>query len=92
MGFTVVTLCEPTLVVADEHETALDRGDGMRVHFRQGVDHLSDELARNDPEMRQRMAISWDALREIPLFVHSGPIAVRAGDKELSAAKISIQP
>jgi hypothetical protein len=79
------------LVVADDREAAQDRGDGMRAHFRQAVDHLSDELARNDPEVRQRMAISWDALREIPLFVHSGPIAVRAKDEELSEVKIPIQ-
>ncbi|MCW0232560.1 MAG: DUF3883 domain-containing protein [Ferrovibrio sp.] len=89
--FTGVTRSEPTLVVADDRETALDRGDGMRVHFRQAVDHLSDELARNNPEVRKRMAISWDALREIPLFVYSGPIAIRAMDEELSAGKIPIQ-
>lgn len=91
VAFTGVTRSEPTLFVADDRETAQDRGDIMRSHFRQAVDHLSDELARNDPEMRQRMAISWDALREIPLFVHSGPIAVRARDEELSAVKIPIQ-
>lgn len=89
--FTGVTRSEPTLVVADNRETALDCGDGMRAHFRQAVDHLSDELARNDPEVRQRIAMSWDVLREIPLFVHSGPIAVRAKDEELSAVKIPIQ-
>jgi hypothetical protein len=87
---TGVTRGEPTLVVADDRETAQDFGDGMRPHFRQAVDHLSDELARNDPEVRQRMVISWDALREIPLFVYSGPIAVRATDEELSAVKIPI--
>lgn len=91
VGFTGVTRSEPTLVVADDRETALDRGDGMRAHFRQAVNHLSDELARNDPEVRKRMAISWDVLREIPLFVYSGPIAVRAMDEELSAVKIPIQ-
>lgn len=89
--FTGVTRNEPTLVVADDREAAHDRGDGMRNHFRQAVDHLSDELARNDPDVRQRMAVSWDALREIPLCVYSGPIAVRAMDKELSEVKISIQ-
>lgn len=89
--FTAVTRSEPTLVVVDDRDTALDRGDGMRAHFRQAVDHLSDELARNDPEVRKRMAISWDALREIPLFIYSGPIAVRAMDEELSALKIPIQ-
>ncbi|TPI59848.1 DUF3883 domain-containing protein [Mesorhizobium sp. B3-1-3] len=91
MVFTGVTRSEPALVVADDRDTARDRGDGTRAHFRQTVDHLSDELARNDPEVRQRMAISWDALREIPLFVHAGPIAVLARDEEFSAMKIPIQ-
>ncbi len=90
-AFTGVTRSAPTLVVADDRETAQDRGDGMRAHFRQAVDNLSDELARNDPEVRQRIAISWDALREIALFIHSGPIAVQARDEELSALKIPIQ-
>ncbi len=91
VALTGVTRSEPTLVVADDRERAQDRGDGMRAHFRQAVNQLSDELARNDPEVRQRMAISWDALREVSLFVHSGPIAVRARDEELSAVKIPIQ-
>jgi len=91
VDFTGVIRSEPTLVVADDSEKARDRGDAMRAHFRQAVDQLSDELAQNDPEMRLRLAISWDALREIPLFVHSGPIAVRATDTELSSANIPIQ-
>lgn len=90
VAFTGVTRSEPTFIVVDDRGTQ-DRGDGKRAHFRQAVDHLSDELARNDPEVRQRMAISWDALREIPLFVHTGPIAVLARDNELSATKIPIQ-
>ncbi|WP_187313289.1 sacsin N-terminal ATP-binding-like domain-containing protein [Lysobacter capsici] len=91
VDFTRVTRSEPTLIVADDLGTAQDRGYGKRAHFRQAVDHLSDELARNDPEVRQRMAIGWGALREIPLLVHAGPVAVLARDEELSAAKISIQ-
>ena len=89
--FTGVTRSEPALVVAGDRETAQDRGDGMRAHFRQAVDRLSDELARNDPEVRQRIAIGWDALREMPLFVHSGPIAVWARDEGLCVGKIPIQ-
>jgi Domain of unknown function (DUF3883) len=88
---TGVTGSEPTLVAADDRETARDRGADMRAHFRRAVDHLSDELARNDPEVRNRIPISWDALREIPLFVYAGPVAVRAMDEELSAGKIPIQ-
>jgi hypothetical protein len=91
VGFTGVTRSEPTLIVADDLGAAQDRGDGERPHFRQAVNHLSDELARNDPEVRQRIAISWDALREIPLLVHAGPIAVLARDEELSEERIPIQ-
>lgn len=79
------------MVIEEDRETALYRGDGMRAHFRQAVDHLSDVLARNDPDVRKCIAISWDALRQIPLFVYSAPITVRAIDDELSVAKIPIQ-
>lgn len=89
--FTGVTRSEPMLVVADDRESAQDRGDTARTHFRQAVDHLSDELARNDANVRQRITISWDMLRDIPLFLHSGPIAVRARDEKLSAARIPIE-
>lgn len=89
--FTGVTRSDPILIPVDDRETALDRGACMRTHFRQAVNHLSDELARNDPELRNRMTISWDELREIPLFVYPGPIAVQAMDKELYSVKIPIQ-
>ena len=91
LAFAAVTRSDPTLVVAASREIARDCGDRVRTHFRRAVDHLSDELARNDPEVRQRLGMTWDALREIPLFVHSAPIAVRARDEELSAAQIPIQ-
>jgi len=86
-----VTRSDPKLSVSDDREAAQDRGDGVRAHFVQAVDHLSDELARNDPQTRERMFLGWDDLRVIPLFVYSGPIAVRAEDHELSSTKIPIE-
>ena len=39
----------PTLRVLGNRERALERGEGERERFARAVDHLSDELARNDP-------------------------------------------
>jgi hypothetical protein len=91
VAFTGVTRSMPDLSVMDDREAARDRGDGIRAHFVQAVDHLSDELARNDAETRERMSLAWDELRAIPLFVYPRPIAVRAKDEELSPTKFAIE-
>ena len=63
----------------------------MRARFGQAVEHLSDELARNDHATREKIAISWDQLKAIPLFVYDQPIAVVAKDKALSARPVRIE-
>ena len=91
VALTGVTPSSPALSVREDREAALDRGDGVRMHFVQAVDHLANELARNDPDTRQRMSLGWDGLREIPLLIYSGPIAVQAEDSALSSLKIAIE-
>lgn len=91
VALTAVTLSAPSLRVVDNRQVAEERGDGVRPHFAQAVDHLSDELARNDPETRQRMSLGWDELRNIPLFVYSGPIAVHASDEVLATAEVAVE-
>jgi hypothetical protein len=75
----------------DDREVALDRGDAVRAHFVRAANHLSDELARNDPETRERMSVGWDELRAIPLFVYPRPIAVQAKAQELSPSRIALE-
>lgn len=82
---------EPTLVVTDHRASAEERGDGVRQHFVHAIDHLSNELAVNDPQVRQRIAISWEELRKIPLFVYSAPVAIRASNEALGQTRIPIE-
>jgi len=86
-----VTRSDPALMVTADRAAAAEHGDSVRQHFIQAVDHLSNELAVNDPEIRDRIAISWEELREIPLFVYSAPVSVRASDEALGKAKIPIE-
>ena len=88
---TQVTKLHPTLQVVDDTIRAQEQGEAMRARFGQAVEHLSDELARNDHATRERIAISWDQLKAIPLFVYDQPIAVVAKDKALSARPVRIE-
>lgn len=72
-----------SLSVEGDTGEAGERGEAMRLRFGHAVDHLSSELARSEPAMRDRIAISWDTLKAIPLFVHEGRIPVRAKSDHL---------
>ncbi|WP_162561696.1 sacsin N-terminal ATP-binding-like domain-containing protein [Yoonia vestfoldensis] len=86
-----VTPSEPTLRVVDSREPAEMHGEAVRQRFVRAVDHLSNELAVNDPGTRQRMSIGWQELRDIRLFVYPGPIAVRAEDENIIAGPVAIE-
>ena len=88
---TRVTKLHPTLQVVDDTVRAQEQGEAMRARFGQAVEHLSNELARNDPATRAKIAISWDQLKAIPLFVYDQPIAVEAKDEALSAKSVRIE-
>lgn len=75
--FIVETL-EPKLTVVGGQEDAAERGEQFHLRFCHAVDHLSTELARNDPVTRDRIAIGWDQLKNVPLFVYDAEISVRA--------------
>src|SRR5207248_1523420 len=55
------------------------------------VDHLSNELARNDPGARERIRVSWEALRDINLSVTDGPFLALVHDARLSKSPIEIE-
>ena len=88
---TQVTKLHPVLQVVDDTVLAQEQGDAMRNRFGQAVEHLSNELARNDSATREKISISWDQLKAIPLFVYNQPIAVEAKDEALSANPVQIE-
>ena len=88
---TRVTDLRPALRVVDETVRARERGEVMRPRFVQAVEHLSDVLARNDPDTRDKITIGWDQLKTIPLFIYDRPLAVAARHQALSAKPVLIE-
>lgn len=80
----------PVLEITSQSEEALARGEAMRIRFSHAVDHLSSELARSDPKMRDQISISWDKLRSASLFAYENPFNVRASIPALSRVGISL--
>jgi hypothetical protein len=85
-----ITKSSPALKVTDDRARAMELGETFRVRFGQAVDHLSDELARNDPATRDRISLGWDRLKTLPLYVYNGSISVQVNDTLLSATLISV--
>lgn len=85
-----VTILRPTLRVVDDTVRAREQGDATRARFVQAVERLSDVLARNDPATREKIKLSWDQLKTMPLFIYDRPIEVKAKDRALSAKPILI--
>lgn len=74
---------EPELKANHKDDEAIERGEQLRVRFGHAVDHLSVELARSIPALRERLAIGWDDLKRVPLFVYQHKISVKASSPEL---------
>lgn len=70
---------------------ALERGEVMADRFRACVDHLSNELMRNDPATRDALGVSWDQLREMPLQVHEQPFEVSVSDDALGVRSLIVR-
>ena len=81
---------DPALTI-EEETAARDRGDALALRFQACVDHLSNELARNDPAARDRIGLSWSTLREIRLSVRTAPFDVRVSHPLLSTRPIIVQ-
>lgn len=87
-GLMTIEMLNPELTVEDNGEEALEHGEQTRLRFWHAVDHLSVELARNAPDMRDRISVSWDQLKAIPLFVYENAIPVRAKSPVLSSGGV----
>ena len=90
VDFAAVTKLDPKLRIVEDTVRARERAEANRARFVQAVEHLSDVLARNDPATRKEISISWDQLKNIPLFIYDQPMAVAAKDEALSAKPILI--
>ena len=75
-----VTIATPLVKVAGDRVGAMACGDHQRARFERAIDHLSDELARNDVVTRDSMVIGWESLKALPLFVYEQAVPVRVED------------
>jgi hypothetical protein len=87
LGLTVI---EPTLRMVEDGR-ARETGETMRLRFQACVDHLSNELARNDPAAREQIRMSWPELRQLPLSVSDGPFRVLIEHPSLSLRPIAVE-
>lgn len=79
-----------TLSVERDMPEEEERGEQLRLRYGHAVDHLSSELARSEPALRDRISIRWDTLKAIPLYVSDGAIPVRAKAEYLPPAGIVV--
>jgi hypothetical protein len=86
----LVTL-HPSLKVLGELDSASDEGERLRERFQRAVDYLSNELARNDQSARNRIAVPWDALRSMTLFIHRDPFEVSVTESNLTAGSVRVR-
>jgi hypothetical protein len=82
---------DPVLTVIGNRQEARDFGNSMRPGFRRSVDQLSNELARNDVSTRERITITWNDLREIPLFVYDQPFDVEVREPHLGGRIVIVE-
>lgn len=80
-----IEMLNPELKVEGGAEEAFERGEQTRLRFAHAVDHLSAELARSEPAMRDQISMSWDHLKAVYLFIYEDAISVRAKSLVLPA-------
>jgi len=85
-----LTKIDPIITVRED-ATALLEGEGQAARFERCVDHLANELARNDPATRDKIALAWNDLRKIRLEVHEAPFEVMVHEERLSSRPLPIQ-
>jgi hypothetical protein len=77
----------PRIEIVVQNKIAEDEGDSRRDRFQAAVEALSSELARSEPATREKISITWDALREVPLFVYPAPYEARASHGALNGGR-----
>lgn len=83
-----ITIASPLVKATGDRARAMECGDSQRARFERAVDHLSDELARNDAATRDRISIGWESLKALPLFVYEQAVPVRIEDALFSTTTI----
>lgn len=63
----------------------------MHKRFAKAVECLSDELARNDSATHARMAIGWEQLKNLPLFVYERAVRVSCKDGKIAGAPCMVE-
>jgi hypothetical protein len=86
-----ITRLKPSLTVKGDKIRASELGEMQRMRFGRAIDHLSDELARNDPLTREKMAVGWDTLKISPLFLYDSMIPIQVDDTQLSPVPVSVR-
>ena len=84
-----LTRCRPTITLTPA-AAAVDLGEVTAPHFQRCVDHLSNELTRNDPVARDRLSVTWPELRACELYVHEAPFPVSVGIPEIPGERIQV--
>ena len=82
---------DPVLTVRENREEARELGESLKSGFQRSVDQLSNDLARNDVSTREGLAIPWDELRDIPLFVYEEAFQVEVRETHLGDAVIKVK-
>lgn len=85
-----VKTLSPALEVMEENEEAIERGEQIRSRFGHAIDHLSGELARSEPVLREQIKIGWDRLKTMQLYVYEHNIPVKAISPDLPANGILV--
>jgi hypothetical protein len=90
MAHLGITQIEPSMSVMGDTSDAYELGESNRSRFMLAVECLSDELAKSAPTLRESIALDWDELKSIPLYLHAGPVSVKVLQPEFSMQPIQI--
>lgn len=69
---------DPQLQSVGNNAYAKERGEQERLRFGYAIEHLSNELAKSIPELRDKLPISWDKFKNTLLYIYDTPITIRA--------------
>lgn len=73
-----VTELNPQLQNVSNNAYAKERGEQEKLRFGYAIEHLSNELAKSMPELRDKLPISWDKLKNTVLYIYDIPVTFRA--------------
>jgi hypothetical protein len=68
----------PQLQSVNDNTDSKERGEQERLRFGHAIEHLSNELAKSMPDLRDKLPISWDKFKNTTLYIYDSPATVRA--------------